>query len=302
MLELTKYFSPYDVWSPLFLVSSVLIIILYLGITGPYRRVFAQVDPVPVPKKLMFISGVLLLYLAQGGPLNIMSHMMLTFHMLMMAITYIIVPPLILLGVPAWLWKYLLDRKPLRRLKGFMHPILMAVMFNALFSFYHVPAIHDYVMTHYAVHVVYYIVLFIASMIMWWPIVVPVPEWVILSDVKKMGYIFLNGMLITPACALIIFASEPLYATYVDKETWIQAMGYCLTGDPSKLLAAFDGPEFFNWFSPEEDQQLGGVIMKLVQEIMFGCILYYVFIHWYRRESKEDDDIVDTLPDGQLHS
>lgn len=42
--------------------------------------------------------------------------------------------------------------------------------------------------------------------------------------------------------------------------------------------------------------------MKLVQEIMFGCILYYVFIHWYRRESKEDDDIVDTLPDGQLHS
>lgn len=244
MLELTKYFSPYDVWSPLFLVSSVLVIILYLGITGPYRRVFAQVDPVPVPKKLMFISGVLLLYLAQGGPLNIMSHMMLTFHMLMMAITYIIVPPLILLGIPAWLWKYLLDRKPLRLLKGLMHPILMAVLFNALFSFYHVPAIHDYVMTHYAVHVVYYIVLFIASMIMWWPIVVPVPEWVILSDVKKMGYIFLNGMLITPACALIIFASEPLYATYVDKETWILAMGYCLTGDPSKLLAALTALNF----------------------------------------------------------
>lgn len=243
MLELTKYFSPYDVWSPLFLVSSVLIIILYLGITGPYRRVFAQVDPVPIPKKLMFINGVLLLYLAQGGPLNIMSHMMLTFHMLMMAITYIIVPPLILLGVPAWLWKYLLDRKPLRWLKGFMHPILMAVLFNALFSFYHVPAIHDYVMTHYAVHVVYYIVLFIASMIMWWPIVVPVPEWVILSDVKKMGYIFLNGMLITPACALII-----LRASHCMRLMWTRKRGSSDGLLPyrrsSKLLAALTALNF----------------------------------------------------------
>ena len=302
MFGLTKYFSLYDVWSPLFLVSSVLVIILYLGVTGPFRDRFANSEPVSVKQKVMFSTGVLLLYLAQGGPINMMSHMMFTFHMLMMAISYIIVPPLILLSVPGWLWRYLLDRKPLRRLRKFTHPILSAVLFNVLFSFYHVPVVHDYVMTHYTEHIIYYIVLFIASTLMWWWVVAPVPEWNTLANVKKMGYIFLNGLLITPACALIIFASDPLFATYVDKDAWVEAMGYCISGDPAAMLAAFDGPEFFNWFNPLEDQQLGGILMKLIQETMYGCILGYVFVHWFRREGKDDDDFVELMPEGQMNS
>ncbi|NEZ40184.1 cytochrome c oxidase assembly factor CtaG [Paenibacillus alvei] len=302
MFGLTAYFSFYDVWSPLFLTATVLINVLYFGLTGPFRDRFPSSEPVPASKKLMFVIGTGLLYMAQGGPINMMSHMMFTFHMAMMALSYIIVPPLLLLAVPSWLWRYVLDRKPLRRLKLFTNPILSAVLFNTLFSFYHVPAVHDYVMTHYTEHIIYYIVLFIASMLMWWPIVVPVPEWNSLSDVKKMGYVFLNGVLITPACALIIFASEPLYATYVDKEAWVQAMGYCISGDPVKMLAAFDGPDFFNWFKPIEDQQLGGILMKLIQETMYGCILFYVFVHWFRRESRDDDDFVDTAVEGQLNS
>ncbi|MCG7408612.1 cytochrome c oxidase assembly factor CtaG [Paenibacillus sp. ACRRX] len=296
-----EQFTFADLWSPLILVAAVLIIILYLGLTGPFRSRFERSEPVGAWKKFMFIIGIVLLYLVQGGPINVMSHMMFTFHMVMMSVSYIIVPPLLMLGMPSWLWRYLLDRPVMRKLKWAMHPILTALLFNVLFSFYHVPAVHDYVMLNYGVHIIYYIALFITSVMMWWPIVTPVPEWVILTDVKKMGYIFLNGMLITPACALIIFADTPLYSTYTDPDTWAQAMGYCVAGDPKALLAAFGGPQFFNWFDGAEDQQLGGILMKMVQELMYGAILAYVFSQWFRREGKDDDDVVESTLEGHFN-
>jgi putative membrane protein len=38
-----------------------------------------------------------------------------------------------------------------------------------------------------------------------------------------------------------------------------------------------------------EDQQLGGVIMKIIQEIIYGCVLGYVFFEWYRKDQAESD-------------
>ncbi|UHA75005.1 cytochrome c oxidase assembly factor CtaG [Paenibacillus sp. 481] len=301
MFGLTQYFSLYDLWSPLLLLSAVLVIILYLGLTGIYRNQFIGSAPVPLKRKIMFIIGILLLYLAQGGPIYMMSHMMFTFHMILMSITYIIVPPLLLLGIPGWLWRFLLERAWLKKLLPLTHPILCAVMFNAFFSIYHVPDVHDFLMTNYAAHISYYVLLFVTALLMWWPVVNPVQAWTQIADVKKMGYIFLNGVLITPACALIIFASDPLYATYSDKDAWIEAMGYCITGDPAVVLASFDGPQFFNWFNVVEDQQLGGIIMKLVQEIVYGLILAYVFKQWFTREGKDDDDFVASTPKERLN-
>ncbi|TVX88235.1 cytochrome c oxidase assembly factor CtaG [Paenibacillus agilis] len=295
MFGLEQFFSFADLWSPLFLVAALLVIVLYLGLTGYFRDRFPGSRPVTRGQRVSFIVGVLLIYLSQGGPIDLMGHLMFTFHMVMMSLCYIIAPPLLLIGIPDWMWRFLLDRPLLRKLKWMMHPILTAVLFNALFSFYHIPAVHDYVMLNYGVHTLYYIALYIAAFMMWWPVVNPVPEWNLISDVKKMGYIFLNGLLITPACALLIFADESLYATYNDPNTWAAAMGYCVSGSPEALLAAFDGPQFFSWFDVREDQQLGGILMKLVQETMYGIILAYVFSRWFRREGK-DDDVADSTP------
>jgi putative membrane protein len=71
-------------------------------------------------------------------------------------------------------------------------------------------------------------------------------------------------VLITPACALIIFASEPLYATYMQ------------------------APQLFPGLNTSSDQRLGGIIMKLVQELVYGSVLAYVFYHWYKQEKQDD--------------
>ena len=74
-----------------------------------------------------------------------------------------------------------------------MHPIFTLVLFNMLFSFYHIPVVHDYVMTHFtrAPTLLFYCLL--TAFMMWWQIAYPVPEWNRLTDLRKMAYIFANG-------------------------------------------------------------------------------------------------------------
>lgn len=285
-----EYFSFEALWSPVVMFIVLVIGILYFYAVGPWReKHFADEPPVAWGKKTSFLSGLILYYLVQGGPMELLGHMMFTFHMANMAISYLVVPPLVLLGVPSYIWKFLFDRAFWRPLKLFTSPILALLLFNVMFSVYHFPDVHDYVMTHMLIHRIYYFLLLVAAFLMWWQIVSPVPEWSKLSYVKKMGYIFANGLLLTPACALIIFNSSPMYAIYSDPEVWAVAMGYCVPGDPAALLARFEGPAFFSLFSPLEDQQLGGILMKLIQEVMYGAILGFVFINWFRKEHKENE-------------
>jgi putative membrane protein len=207
-----------------------------------------------------------------------------------MAVSYMIVPPLLLIGIPDWLWRNMFRARFWRALRIFMNPIVSLALFVLLFSFYHMPDNHDWIMTHFKVHFLYSIALLLSSIIMWWHIFLPVPEWRRISPLITLGYIFMGGLLLTPACVMIIFASKPLFAVYNDPEVWTKAMGYCLSGDPATMLAKFNGPAFFNLMSAKDDQQLGGIIMKLLQEFVNAIALYVVFMQWYRKERAREDE------------
>ncbi|RIX50721.1 cytochrome c oxidase assembly factor CtaG [Paenibacillus nanensis] len=290
MLDLNKYFSFAELWSPMFFFAMIGLIILYFYMIGPWReKRHPEAEAATGMQKTLFVGGILLVYLCHGGPLNLLGHLMFTFHMVNMSISYLIVPPMILLGIPAFLWRAAFSAGFWRKLRILMHPIMTLVLFNMLFSIYHVPMVHDYVMTNFTVHRLYYVVLFITAFMMWWQIACPVPEWSKLTDVKRMAYVFANGVLLTPACALIIFSDGGMYATYNDPEVWATAMGYCMSGDTSYLIGQFGGPEFFNMLGTADDQQLGGIVMKLVQELMYGIILAYIFKQWFKREHADDE-------------
>jgi putative membrane protein len=281
-----------ELWSPVFLLCAIAIAILYFYLTGPLRVRFKDSEPVNWELRVRFLSGLFLYYFALGGPLNILAHTMFSAHMLAMAIAYLIVPPLILLGLPAWLVRPLFEYKGMKIVLKAMHPLICLLLFNVLFSFYHIPVIHDVVMTNYLLHTIFYIVMLIAAFMMWWQITCPVPELRRLSDLQRMAYVFANGVLLTPACALIVFAGAPMYASFSDPLIWAKAMGYCIPAGATAILADFGGPDYFALIPALDDQQLGGVIMKLVQEIMYGGILAYIFFQWYRRENPDDEESV----------
>ncbi|RFU60501.1 cytochrome c oxidase assembly factor CtaG [Bacillus sp. V59.32b] len=282
-------------WSPYYLIALVLITFAYFLLVTKFRNKFAGSERLTTRQSALFITFMVSLYAIKGSPLDLLGHIMFSAHMIQMALLYLVLPPLLILSIPNWLWRQLFSVKFIDMVfKAFTKPLIGLVIFNGMFSFYHIPLIFDFVKTDMWIHAFYTVVLFFTAIFMWFPLVNQLPEKESLSGLYKVGYIFGNGILLTPACALIIFASNPLYTTFTDATAWAQAMELCV---PASALSGLNlsGPELFNGMPPLEDQRTGGVLMKIIQEIVYGIVLGYVFFAWYRKESGGPNKI-DPLP------
>lgn len=257
-----------------------------IALSGVYlyvnRRRPGEPPRVSTKQKVWFLTGMLCFYLGWGGPLNILGHFSFMAHMLQMSILFLALPPLVILGVPAdWLRKVLKPKWVRKPFNVLSRPLIAIVSFNFLFSLYHLPLLFDPIMSNYALHVFTHLVLEIAAFLMWWPAVCPLPEMNRISDLAKIGYILLNGVLLTPACALIIFAEDAMYNLYITGAGMLcLPFGYIDLNTPQvhSLLP----------ISVRSDQQGGGVLMKIAQEIIYGCGLAHVFFNWYRKEREKD--------------
>ncbi|MEW9700797.1 cytochrome c oxidase assembly protein [Paenibacillus sp. SI8] len=261
----------FDLWSPVLLLVVIVIGFAYSRLTHKGSGIISDAEPVSVYQRLSFYTGLGLFYIGQGSPINYLGHHYLfSMHMLQQTILYLVVPIFIWIGTPGWLFRPLLKNKVFRAVFLFLtRPLIALFLFNMLFSIYHMPFIMDGLMRNDVLLLGYHIVLFFTAFTMWFPVFAPIPELSRMTDLKKLGYIFGNGILLTPACALIIFADSIIYDMYTNVTV----------------------P--FAHLSPLDDQQLGGVIMKVLQEVIYGATLAYIFFRWYRRERKADD-----YPDG----
>lgn len=257
-----------QLWSPGFLLILIVVGVLYTLAIGPWRHNFAGSEPVTRKQQALFWSGLALWYAAEGTPITYYGHhYMFSMHMLEQSILYLIMPPFLLTGMPGWLLRSAIGGKGGRRfMLLFSSPLFSLFFFNFIFSMYHIPIIMDYLMDHSVIMALYKVVFLIAAFQLWFPVFCPLPEYSRLSELKKMGYIFLNGILLTPACALIIFASEPLYTMYASV------------------------PQQYLLLPLMADQQMGGVIMKIIQEIVYAIALGHTFFKWYATERKKEED------------
>ncbi|MFC5446945.1 cytochrome c oxidase assembly protein [Paenibacillus aestuarii] len=259
----------FELWNPVLLL--VVIVVGYV-----YSRLVAKGngnstdESVSGTQQLSFYFGLALFYIGQGSPINFLGHHYLfSMHMLQQTLLYLTVPIFIWIGLPAWMVRALLLKNSIiRGLFSFLtRPLIALFLFNMLFSIYHMPFIMDGLMRHEWLQLGYHTVLLISAFVMWFPVFCPIPEMNRLSELKKLAYIFGNGVLLTPACALIIFADTVIYDMYTNVTI------------PFAHLSTLD------------DQQLGGVIMKVLQEVIYGGTLAYIFFRWYRRERNEEEDL-----------
>ncbi|WP_077300440.1 cytochrome c oxidase assembly factor CtaG [Virgibacillus pantothenticus] len=287
-------------WSPYFLLFIFALVVTYFLVTGPYRHKFGGEEKPTRMQQFMFLLALVLLYAVKGAPIDLLSHMMLTAHMMQMAVYYLIFPILVIKSIPVWIWKKIIYApmiKPVFQL--LTKPLISLLLFNGLFSLYHIPAIFDFAKSSQIAHTSVSLIILIAAFIVWWPLLSPIREMDKMRPLLKIFYIFANGVLITPACVLIIFADEPLFAAYSQNGAWLQALALCVPGDILEGMAVqISGPEMFSPMSTLEDQQLGGIIMKIMQEITYGIILARVFFKWFTDESLK----VDPIPTEVQHS
>ncbi|MBA2174300.1 cytochrome c oxidase assembly factor CtaG [Halobacillus locisalis] len=279
-------------WSPFYALFILLLAATYFYITGPGRP--KGEESASFKHQVFFYTGLVLLYVVKGSPVDLLGHIMFTAHMTQMALYYLLFPILIIKGLPSWIWRKLFDMKGLAPvLRLLTKPLISLLLFNGLFSMYHMPGVFDYAKSDEIAHTVITTIILITAFAMWVSVFPPLRELDRISPIMKIGFIFANGVLITPACGLIIFAEAPLYETYSEAGAWIQALSLCVpAGVLTDIASSLSGPSYFTPMPLVEDQQLGGIIMKVTQEIIFGAIIAYVFFGWFRKEG----DIVDPMP------
>lgn len=278
-------------WSPIMIGVIVFLTILYFLITVKWRNDFKVSEPLKKKEAAYFLIGIVLLYIVKGSPVDLMAHIMFSFHMVQMALLLLLVPPLLMKGIPWWVWKVVIELPVVRRVFPILtKPLLALIVFSGLFSIYHIPLLFDTIKLDEGLHGTYTFILFISAVFMWWSIIDIEEVTQRLHGLKKIGFIIGSAVLITPACALIIFTGTPLYDTYTNPDVWLKAMELCV---PASTLAglSLSGPELFSNMSPIDDQQLGGILMKIVQEIIYAAFLMSIFFKWYKNEQDNADEI-----------
>ena len=278
-------------WSPYLIGIILFLTAIYFIVTIAWRKDFKESEPLKFSEAIYFVLRMITLYIVKGTPIDLMGHIMFTWHMVQMAILLLLVPVFIIKGIPWWVWKALLSIRFIHKIVYFLtQPLLALIVFVSLFSFYHLPSIFDSIKLDETTHGVFTFVLFISAMLMYWPMMNKIEGQRQMKSLYKIVYILGNAVLITPACALIIFADTPLYQTYSNADTWLKAMELCV---PSTTLSSLSlsGPELFTNMSAVADQQVGGVLMKIIQEIIFGIILFSVFRGWWNSEKKDPEEI-----------
>ncbi|MGE8206771.1 cytochrome c oxidase assembly factor CtaG [Heyndrickxia sp. NPDC080065] len=280
-------------WSPFFVITILFMTVLYFLITTKWRKDFKNSEPLTRKQAIYFIISMILLYVVKGSPIDLLAHIMFTYHMVQMSILLIIIAPLLMLSIPNWLWEAFLKLPVIKNVFGFFtKPVLSVILFNVFFSFYHLPFIFDKIKMSELAHGTYTLALFILAIFMWWPLLNSLPNHKQLSGLKRVAYLFASALLLTPACGILIFAGKPLYETYSNGTLWLQAMTLCVPSDTLSSLN-LSGPELFSKLPVLEDQQLGAIIMKLVQEVVYGFVLARIFFLWFKKDQQEAEEFTE---------
>jgi putative membrane protein len=286
-----RIFGFQALWSPYLMGVLLFITAVYFIVTIAWRKDFKESEPLKFREAFSFVLAICIVYAIKGSPIDLMGHIMFTWHMVQMAVLLLLVPVLLINGIPWWVWKSIFQVKIIHKVVYFFtQPLLALLLFVTLFSFYHLPFIFDKIKLDETMHGLFTFVLFVSAFFMYWPMVNKIEGQRQMKSLYKIVYILGNAMLITPACGLIIFADVALYSTYSSGEAWLKAMELCV---PAATLSglSLSGPELFTSMSTVADQQVGGVLMKIIQEIIFGVILFQVFREWWEKEKKDPEEI-----------
>jgi putative membrane protein len=239
--------------------------ILGLGALYEWRARAERRAPSPA-RRLAFLSGLLALFVALNGPVHDLSDRYLfSAHMVQHLLLTMLVTPLLLAGTPGWMLRPALRWRPVAAAaRAVTTPMACFAIFNVTVAAWHIPALYNQAMAHHAVHIVQHLCFLVASTLMWWPLMSPLPELPRTSYPKQMLYTVLLTLPMSVIGVWIAYASSVLYPAYAA------------------------APRVSS-LSPLEDQRLGGLIMWIPGGLIFLGVLSVVFFRWAAAQSDESD-------------
>jgi cytochrome c oxidase assembly factor CtaG len=250
--------------APSLYIGVALLIALYLYAVGPLRKKYQLADSVKRSQVVLFIIGMLVMFLALASPLDELGdEYLFSAHMVQHLLITLVAPPLLLLGTPGWLLQPLLRNRVLLGIgKVLTHPFVAFFLFNVDFWLWHAPPLYNATLANENLHIFEHMLFIVTAVIYWWPVLSPAKELPRLSLGGQVLYLFLSGMPSVALGAGLTFM-QPLYSPYIQQP--IRAWG----------------------ISPATDQQLGGLIMWVPVNIIVIVIVSILFIRWMQAQDEK---------------
>lgn len=208
-------------------------------------------------RQVSFAIGMTILAISLLSPLDeISDRYLLTAHMIQHLLLVLLVAPLLVRALPAS-WG--------RRLA--MHPLFAFLLFNAVFTFSHVPGWYEATLEHQSLHVIEHLAYLITAALNWLPVLNPDVERR-LQHPMQMLYLFLETLPMFLVGSLLALGDSVLYPLYLRAP---RIIGLTLT--------------------PVEDQSLAGLIMWVGGSFFYLGALTIVFFKWANREIGLDQPV-----------
>jgi putative membrane protein len=211
-------------------------------------------------QRTWFFAGLVTMFLALNGPLHDLSDdYLFSAHMVQHLVLTFVVPPLLIIGTPGWMLRPALRIPAVNSVARWLtRPAVCFVLFSVTIAAWHLPPLYNLAMAHHPVHIGEHLMFMATAVLMWWPILSPLPELPRLAYPAQMLYCFLMSLPMTVVAIYIALADHVLYPAY---ETSPRVWG---------LL-------------PLEDQMIGGLIMWIPGGLVLYGVMSIVFYKWAKQ-------------------
>ena len=185
-----------------------------------------------------FAGGLLALFLALESPIDVGGdHYLFSLHMLQHLLLAMVVPPLLLLGLPErW--------RAFNRVR--VSPLAANVLFNLVLAIWHLPFLYEATLRNQPVHVLEHLSFLAAGMLFWWPVI--------------------GGMSVIGKIAYLGFAGVP---------PTILGLAFILS--PTVLYPFYAAAPRVTPMSPLDDQLVAGLVMFGLGNLIYFVAIWVIF-------------------------
>ena len=244
-------------WEPSVVLGCALLLLSYLAALRFHFQI----------RSLSFVAGVLALLLALVSPIDTLADgYLFSAHMVQHILLILVVPPLLILGIPREFAGSMLRYSPIKKAEHICSkPRLAWLLGVGSMWIWHWPPLYNTALSHEAVHIAEHLMFVITATIFWWPVLSPVKE-LRLSPLAAVVYLFSACGAHTVLAILITFAPVGTYPLYLQ---------------PSDSLGILPLLRDQWGLTPGVDLQLGGLLMWVPVCLIYLGFIIATMIRWY---------------------
>ena len=241
------------------------------------RRRKTHPDDVRPAQCVSFFAGLTVLFGSLTGPVHDLSdYYLFSAHMVQHLLLAFAMPPLLLYGTPAFMLRPLVrDPRVLRLARWLTRPSSAFAVFNLVLVAWHLPPAYNLAMEVHPIHIVQHLMIMAASVVLWWPVLSPLPEVPRAAYPVQLLYLFVVGLPMVVVSIFITMADHILYPYYAA------------------------APRVFPALGAQGDQHFGGLIMWIPGGFVFLVAISVVFFRW---QAAGGEDVAPPLPPPALHA